>query len=599
MKKWMIGVGVVLVVAAAGSGGYYYWDAQRPLAAAAEATSVSARATRGDIVLKVSGSGSVAAETKESVKAGLNGTIEELGFKVGDHVTAGQVLAVFEKEDVSGQIDQKVLSIKKQQLQLEQYEKQYKETAVAEEADPASLASIQLNIEVLKLEMAAGEKELAELREQQAERLEVTAAIDGVVTVSEVAVGDTVQANTILADIVDYNALTFNVQVDELDMPQITVGQSAEIHLTAFPDKTFEGEILELAKEGSVSGGVAAYEVAIALKEVEGVLAGMSGQADMIIDSRENVVVVPVDAVVELMGRTYVRVPAEGASDASSPETGQPPAMPGGERTGGERWGDAAGAGAGEGAAGSGGESWSGAAGVGAAEGAVGLGGESWSGAAGVGAGEGAVGPGGGRRSAVQGGADGEAVPERRAAGAGGAMGAIPAMPADRQIPQRPSSGPGRAEGEVPMPSGQARSQETTLASSAPGDADGQSAPAQAPGAQAPGVGGQTAPDLAGDDRISAMAERIGLGGQLKEVTVGLSDETYVEIVSGLSEGDTVLVPLPQGTVGTAPSSAGTEMMFPGGMGGSFGNFGGGGFGGGGQGSGGMRGGMPQGGGAR
>jgi HlyD family secretion protein len=579
MRKWMIGVGVVLVVAAAGSGGYYYWDAQRPLAAAAEATSVSARATRGDIVLKVSGSGSVAAETKESVKAGLNGTIEELGFKVGDHVTAGQVLAVFEKEDVSGQIDQKVLSIKKQQLQLEQYEKQYKETAVADEADPASLASIQLNIEVLKLEMAAGEKELAELREQQAERLEVTAAIDGVVTVSEVAVGDTVQANTIIADIVDYNALTFNVQVDELDMPQITVGQSAEIHLTAFPDKTFEGEILELAKEGSVSGGVAAYEVAIALKEVEGVLAGMSGQADMIIDSRENVVVVPVDAVVELLGRTYVRVPAEGASDASSPETGQPPAMPGGERAGGERWGGAAGAGAGEGAAGPGGESWSGAAGVGAAEGAVG--------------------PGGGRRSAVQGGADGEAVPERRAAGAGGDMGAIPAMPADGQIPQRPSSGQGFAEGGVPMPSGQARSQEATLASSAPGEADGQSAPDQAPGAQAPGVGGQTTPDLAGDDRISAMAERIGLGGQLKEVTVGLSDETYVEIVSGISEGDTVLVPLPQGTVGTAPSSAGTEMMFPGGMGGNFGNFGGGGFGGGGQGSGGMRGGMPQGGGAR
>jgi|GEM_PF-4735543 len=149
------------------------------------------------------------------------------------------------------------------------------------------------------------------------------------------------------------------------------------------------------------------------------------------------------------------------------------------------------------------------------------------------------------------------------------------------------------------MPSGQARSQEATLASSAPGEADGQSAPDQAPGAQAPGVGGQTTPDLAGDDRISAMAERIGLGGQLKEVTVGLSDETYVEIVSGISEGDTVLVPLPQGTVGTAPSSAGTEMMFPGGMGGNFGNFGGGGFGGGGQGSGGMRGGMPQGGGAR
>ncbi|MDQ6420936.1 efflux RND transporter periplasmic adaptor subunit [Paenibacillus sp. LHD-117] len=490
MKKWMIGVGIVLIVAAAGTGGYYYWNGQRPAAQEAEATSLSVNAARGNIVVKVSGSGSVAAETKESVQAGMNGTISELSFKVGDKVKAGQVLAVFEQEDVSSQIDQTELNIKKQELQMEQYEKQYKEAAAAAEADESSLASIELNIEMLKLEMANNEDELAELREQQAEKLEVKASIDGVVTVSEVAIGDTVQANAIIAEIVDYDSLTFNVQVDELDMPQISEGQAAQVYLTAFPDKTYEGEIKELAKEGSVSGGVAAYEVAIALKDLEGVLAGMSGQADMIIASREDVIVVPVAAVVELMGKTYVRVPGEGGAGAG----------------GGAQGGTEAGAAGGTGDQGGG----RGVAGTGTGTG----------GGTGVGAGTGA--------GAASGGAGGQA--------------------------------PAGAEG--------------------------------ATRGQAPGAGGSA------DARMNAMASRIGLGGQLKEVTVGVSDETYVEIVSGLAQGDTVLVPLPQGAVGTGSASNQQQMMFPGGMGGVGGmNFPSGGMGGG-QG-GGMRGAMTQSGGAR
>lgn len=68
------------------------------------------------------------------------------------------------------------------------------------------------------------------------------------------------------------------------------------------------------------------------------------------------------------------------------------------------------------------------------------------------------------------------------------------------------------------------------------------------------------------------------LGGQLVEVTTGLSNENFVEIVSGLKEGDSVLVPIAQGTAGMGSSSAemtmrqggfaGDVMVFPGGMGG-------------------------------
>lgn len=541
MKKWMIGVGVVLIAAAAGTGGYYYWSGQKPAAEAAEAASLSARATRGDIVVKVSGSGSVAADTKETVQAGQNGTIAELGFKVGDKVKAGQVLAVFEQEDVGGQIDQLTLNIKKQQLQMDQYEKQYKEAASSAETDASSLASIELNIEMLKLEMATTDKELSEVREQQAEKLEVKASIDGIVTAGDWSAGDTVQANSVIAEIVNYESLTFNVQVDELDMPRIGVGQAAEVHLSAYPDQTFAGEIIELAQEGSVSGGVAAYEVAIALKETEGVLAGMSGQADMIIASREDVVVVPVDAVVELMGKTYVRVPGEGGTDADA--TGQQ--QGGNDAAAGQR--------PGTGGAGATGAGTMGGRGQDGAMGGAGM------------AGAGTTGGQGGRPARPEG-----QAPSGDGTGAQAQQASQPESQSSAE-----AEGQGQASGEGPTD----------------GDAQG------ATGGR--GQGGAMAG--LGDDRMNAMAERLGLGGQLKEVTVGISDETYAEIVSGLSEGDTVLVPLPQGAVGTA-SGTQTEMAFPGGMGGfGGGNLGGGGFGGGGQGQGqgGTRGSMMQGGGAR
>jgi HlyD family secretion protein len=70
------------------------------------------------------------------------------------------------------------------------------------------------------------------------------------------------------------------------------------------------------------------------------------------------------------------------------------------------------------------------------------------------------------------------------------------------------------------------------------------------------------------------MRESITLGGQLKEVTVGISNETYVEIKSGLAEGDSVLIPVATGAQGMGSSATQQQQTQ------QFGGFGGGGFGG-------------------
>lgn len=418
MKRWALWIGILIVFVAVGAGAYYYF-ARDEGSTTQVPTSQTMKASRSNIEVKISGTGTVTVDSRATVTAGTNGTIEKLGFKVGDTVKKGQVLVVFETDDVSGQISQLELSMKKQKLQMTQYETQYKEaTGTEKEADTKQ--SIENSMELLKLDMEQNEQSLSDLYEQQADTAQVVAPIDGKITASDVADGDEVQGNAVIAEIVDYTALSFVIQVDELDIPQMKVGQAAHVHLNALPDTTFEGTVAELAQEGTASNGVAAYDVTIALSNIDGIIAGMSGQADIIIESKQDVVVVPVDAVVELRGATFVRVPGTGSTATGVAPTG------GTQETQGEN----------------------------------------------------------GRR------------------GSGTQAGAA--------------------------------------------------------------AGGMTRPG------------GMQMEGQLHEVTIGISNETYVEIVSGLEEGDSVLIPLPQGTVGTTSSQTQTQTAFPGGFGGMGG--GGGGF---------------------
>lgn len=455
MMRWVLWIGIVIVVISAGGGAYYFF-AQDETNTVAAATSRTMQASRGDIEVKISGTGTVKANSRATVSAGTNGTIEKLGFNVGDTVKKGQVLVVFESEDVSSQISQLKLNMKKKQIQMDQYETQFKE-ATGTEKEVETKQTITINIDMLELEMDQDELSLKELKEQQAETTQVVSPIDGTITASELAVGDVVQGNAVIAEIVDYTALTFIVQVDELDIPQMNIGQAAQVHLNALPDTTYEGKVAVIAKEGTASNGVSAYDVTITLSKIEGVIAGMSGQVDIITASKKDVVVVPVDAVVEMRGATFVRVPNQGGASVGNNAKGQA---------------ELDGAQGGQGAAGGTQGTQGGQDATGGTQGAQG--------------GQGAVG-------GTQGGQSGQ-----------GATGGI--------------SGQGMQSGRGATGSGMTR-----------------------PGG-------------------------MQMEGQLREVTTGISNETFVEIVSGLDEGDSVLVPLPQGTVGKAVTQ--TDVVMPGGFGG-------------------------------
>ncbi|MGN0362883.1 MAG: HlyD family efflux transporter periplasmic adaptor subunit [Bilifractor sp.] len=106
---------------------------------------------------------------------------------------------------------------------------------------------------------------------------------------------------------VDDSTMTMSVSVDELDINEVSTGQDAEVTVDAIDGKTFTGTVQSVSNTASSSGnGSAKYTVTISISKEDGMKAGMTASATIVVDSSENVVTIPVNALQEKGSETYV-----------------------------------------------------------------------------------------------------------------------------------------------------------------------------------------------------------------------------------------------------------------------------------------------------
>lgn len=111
--------------------------------------------------------------------------------------------------------------------------------------------------------------------------------------------------------------------VSETDVTKVKVGQKATITLDAFPGKTFSGTVLTLDKTGTVISGVTSYPLAIQFDvENSDVLPNMSATANIITDSKSDVLIVATSAIQSGGGQSAVRVIKNGKTTSVPVETG-------------------------------------------------------------------------------------------------------------------------------------------------------------------------------------------------------------------------------------------------------------------------------------
>jgi len=100
--------------------------------------------------------------------------------------------------------------------------------------------------------------------------------------------------------------MTIEVSIDETDILSISEGQSVTVEIDSLGDETYTGVISSIDKSGSTSSGVTSYSAVVEVEMVESMLSGMSASASITIESVENALIIPVDALNKTSSTYYV-----------------------------------------------------------------------------------------------------------------------------------------------------------------------------------------------------------------------------------------------------------------------------------------------------
>jgi len=182
--------------------------------------------------------------------------------------------------------DPEEVAIKKRQVEL------------AQQSVELAQQSLTLNQQSLRLAQQSLKQ-----AQKQLDEATITAPFDGLVADVYAEEGDVIPSPTMspktIVHLIDPSSMQLEVQVDEIDVAEVKVGQRAIIEVDALPALLLEGKVSSISLLPETVGGVIVYDVEITFDVAEGIgiRAGMSATADIMIAERSNVLLVPDRAV--------------------------------------------------------------------------------------------------------------------------------------------------------------------------------------------------------------------------------------------------------------------------------------------------------------
>ena len=346
-KKWLIGAGVAAAVVLVIVGTvFFFWNRMDPLMGYTQ-TYVA----KGNVIKTMAAGGNVEPNARYDITSLVSGTIIETPLNAGEQVRAGEL--VYKIDDTNAQLavqmaenDVKRAKVddsdsgSSQQLriyanasgtisdlnisagssitggkiatitQANGTEFALNVTGTVQSVNVRNGSTVESGqvVATLKSDGSGSSKEGRELdiascelaleqANKELEKYKIAAPIDGTILVKNAKIGDNVNANQTdkpLMVIADMSKMKFNIEVDELEIWNIELGQTVVITANALPGQTFSGEITNIAGEGEKKGdGVTTYAVEITISDPGKIKSGMNVDAKIIINSAINVLSVP------------------------------------------------------------------------------------------------------------------------------------------------------------------------------------------------------------------------------------------------------------------------------------------------------------------
>jgi HlyD family secretion protein len=329
-KKILIGLLVVVVLGAIAYANVAF--------SRSPGTTVSAeKIEKRDLESIVSASGTIQPIRQVNVGAPTAGTVVELDVREGDVVKKGQFLMQIDPRNLQIQVDSQNASLAAARSQLEESRRSIESARAAVAQSQAAFQrqeglmkngltskeayeAAENDLKMRQASLAQGEQSIKtqETRITQTEsnlqnaqydlsKMRLTSPIDGVVTKRSVDMGEMVAGNQFqtvaLITIADMSVIQAEIDVDETDIPSVTIGQPAKVTVDALPDKTFRAKVTEVgnspiaASAGSTTRATN-FKVTVTIDgQVPNVRPGFTCTSTITTATRQKVTSVPIQAM--------------------------------------------------------------------------------------------------------------------------------------------------------------------------------------------------------------------------------------------------------------------------------------------------------------
>lgn len=310
-RSRVIQIVVGLLVVATIVAGYLYFSRKRPVPGPRYDT---VEVTKGDLHVTVTATGTLSARDSVPVGAEISGKVVKVNVDFNDKVTKGQVLAEIDPQQYRAKVDEASA-----QLALAQASKLTAQATAAEtelkanrlremkasglasvqelESAEASLARAQASMKSSAAQITSAGASL-KVAQNNISKAIITSPIDGVVLERSVEPGQTVtsglQTPVLFTLAADLSEMRLAVKVDEADVGQVKAGQRATFTVDAYPNRTFDSNVIAVKNMPTTAQNVVTYETRLVVKNDEGLLRpGMTATATIIVDDQKDVLLVP------------------------------------------------------------------------------------------------------------------------------------------------------------------------------------------------------------------------------------------------------------------------------------------------------------------
>ncbi|WP_419949369.1 efflux RND transporter periplasmic adaptor subunit [Candidatus Palauibacter sp.] len=305
------------------------------------------------LVAEVSATGHIEPKTHADITTDVAGRIIELTVEEGQDVEEGDFLlqidpALFRAavQRAEAALAQARASHAQQDAAYQQAQRDADRMTALQAAGTDFVTDVEVEQAVTNADVQRRLLEAAEHQVEQAvaslaqerDRLGKTtirAPMSGRITRLNVERGETAivgtmnNPGTVLLTVADLSVMEAVIEVDETDVPDIVIGDSAFIEIDAFPNERFVGTVTEIGNSSIVprnpsqtSAQAIDFEVKIELRAPpEGIRPDLSATADVITDTRNNVPSIPITALTLMDADEYEEIPNENVSALERPET--------------------------------------------------------------------------------------------------------------------------------------------------------------------------------------------------------------------------------------------------------------------------------------